>query len=149
MRYIESVARTIAEHAGGPKIVVEKSTVPVKAAESIAQILFAAQRENSNLSFQVCNKSRPLLQVHSFKSFNNLQVLSNPEFLAEGSAVNDLLYPDRVLIGGEQSPAGLSAIDELSAIYRHWVPDERIISTNTWSSEMSKLVRLGFCSLFI
>ena len=86
LKYVESVARLIAEHANGPKIVVEKSTVPVKAAESIAQILSAAQRDNpARLSFQV---------------------LSNPEFLAEGTAIEDLLHPDRVLIGGDQTEEG-------------------------------------------
>lgn len=102
-----------------PKIVVEKSTVPVKAAESIEQILKAAQSTNPTLSFQV---------------------LSNPEFLAEGSAIADLINPDRVLIGGEQTPEGLIAAEELSQIYKHWVPGERILTTNTWSSELSKLV---------
>uniref|UniRef100_A0A914WPX7 UDP-glucose 6-dehydrogenase n=1 Tax=Plectus sambesii TaxID=2011161 RepID=A0A914WPX7_9BILA len=119
LKYVESVARTIAECAGGPKIVVEKSTVPVKAAQSIAQILYAAQRDNPRLSFQV---------------------LSNPEFLAEGTAISDLLKPDRVLIGGDQTAQGLAAIAELVSVYEHWVPRERIITTNTWSSELTKLV---------
>ena len=69
------------------------------------------------------------------------QVLSNPEFLAEGTAVKDLLYPDRVLIGGEQSEDGHKAIEALSKIYQHWVPKEKVITMNTWSSELSKLVR--------
>ena len=68
------------------------------------------------------------------------QVLSNPEFLAEGSAVSDLLQPDRVLIGGEESTQGHKAQDALAWIYQHWVPKEKIIKTNTWSSELSKLV---------
>jgi UDPglucose 6-dehydrogenase len=138
LKYVESVARLIAEHANGPKIVVEKSTVPVKAAESIAQILSAAQRDNpARLSFQV---------------------LSNPEFLAEGTAIDDLLHPDRVLIGGDQTTEGeetdvglgqvghlgLAAIEQLAAIYRHWVPAERIITTNVWSSELSKLAANAF-----
>ena len=71
-----------------------------------------------------------------------LQVLSNPEFLAEGTAVKDLLCPDRVLIGGEQTEAGEAAIAALSNIYQHWVPKDRIITMNTWSSELSKLVSL-------
>lgn len=103
----------------GPKIVVEKSTVPVKAAESISHILKAAQADNCQLSFQV---------------------LSNPEFLAEGTAIRDLMNPDRVLIGGEQTPSGLLAAKELAAVYERWVPKERILLTNTWSSELSKLV---------
>lgn len=70
-------------------------------------------------------------------------MLSNPEFLAEGTAINDLFYPDRVLIGGEQSEDGLEAVAALSSIYQHWVPKEKIISMNTWSSELSKLV--GAC----
>ena len=70
------------------------------------------------------------------------QVLSNPEFLAEGTAVQDLLNPDRVLIGGEQSEAGKQAIEELCWVYGHWISRDKIITTNTWSSELSKLVRL-------
>ena len=70
-------------------------------------------------------------------------MLSNPEFLAEGTAINDLLFPDRVLIGGEESAQGRAAIETLCSIYQHWVPTERIITTNTWSSELSKLVGLS------
>jgi len=69
-----------------------------------------------------------------------LQILSNPEFLAEGSAVNDLLYPDRVLIGGDQTPEGLAAVQALKEIYMRWIPEEKMVVTNTWSSELSKLV---------
>ena len=68
------------------------------------------------------------------------QVLSNPEFLAEGTAIKDLLAPDRVLIGGEQTDAGRQAIKALSSVYQRWIPSSRIISMNTWSSELSKLV---------
>lgn len=75
---------------------------------------------------------------------HSVQVLSNPEFLSEGTAIRDLLHPDRVLIGGEQTAEGLAAIDELVSIYRNWVPSERIITTNTWSSELSKLVANAF-----
>jgi len=71
------------------------------------------------------------------------QILSNPEFLAEGSAVNDLLYPERVLIGGDQTPEGLAAIQSLKEIYARWIPEEKMVVTNTWSSELSKLV--GSC----
>lgn len=120
LRFIESVARTIAEHANGPKIIVEKSTIPVKTAETIKEIL----RANSG--------------GHKF------EVLSNPEFLAEGTAVADLVSPDRVLIGGERTPGGEAAIKTLVDVYAHWVPRERIITTNLWSSELSKLVANAF-----
>lgn len=120
LRFIESVARTIAEHANGPKIIVEKSTIPVKTAETIKDILSA----NSN----------------GYK----FEVLSNPEFLAEGTAVVDLQMPDRVLIGGERTDGGEAAIQKLVDVYAHWVPRERIITTNLWSSELSKLVANAF-----
>jgi len=124
LKYVELAARMIADTVApdtGRKIVVEKSTVPVRAAESIANIL-----------------------AHNSKSGNSFQVLSNPEFLAEGSAVSDLHTPDRVLIGGEQSPAGQAAIADLAAVYEHWVPTDRIITMNTWSSELSKLAANAF-----
>lgn len=73
----------------------------------------------------------------------SVQVLSNPEFLAEGTAVRDLKEPDRVLIGGDETNEGQMAIKALCAVYEHWVPKERIITTNTWSSELSKLVSVG------
>lgn len=111
----ELCARKIAEVATSDKIVVEKSTVPVRTAESIKRVLASASK---------------------FK----FQVLSNPEFLAEGTAVNDLLFPSRVLIGGEQTPAGLTAIETLVSVYANWVPRDQIITTNLWSSELSKLV---------
>ncbi len=120
LRFIESVARTIAEHANGPKIIVEKSTIPVKTAETIKEILAA----NSG--------------GHKF------EVLSNPEFLAEGTAVADLVSPDRVLIGGERTPGGEAAIKALVEVYANWVARERIITTNLWSSELSKLVANAF-----
>lgn len=109
-------ARLIADSSKSSKIVVEKSTVPVRAAEIINGILKANQKPG--LSFQV---------------------LSNPEFLAEGTAINDLLNPDRILIGGEESPAGQEAIEKLAEIYSRWVEPTKIITTNTWSSELSKL----------
>lgn len=111
----ELCARKIAEVAGADKIVVEKSTVPVRTAESIKRVLAAA-------------------------SHHKFQVLSNPEFLAEGTAISDLLNPSRVLIGGEQTPDGLRAIDTLVSVYANWVPREQILTTNLWSSELSKLV---------
>nr|CAI5854090.1 unnamed protein product [Callosobruchus analis] len=116
LKYVESAARLIADIAKSNKIVVEKSTVPVRAAESISKILMANQKPGITY-----------------------QILSNPEFLAEGTAINDLLFPDRVLIGGEESPAGREAIEQLCSIYEHWIPRKNILTTNTWSSELSKL----------
>ena len=118
LQYIERAARRIAEVAKNAKIVVEKSTVPVKAAESISTIL---QHNRPNITFHV---------------------LSNPEFLSEGSAINDLLHPDRVLIGGDE--AGCDAIQALCSIYERWVPKERLITMSTWSSELSKLAANAF-----
>lgn len=115
----ELCARKIAEVATSNKIVVEKSTVPVRTADSIKRVLKSA----STLQFQV---------------------LSNPEFLAEGTAIDDLFDPSRVLIGGEQTPEGLAAIATLVSVYANWVPAEQIITTNLWSSELSKLVANAF-----
>lgn len=120
LRYIEAVARTIAEVADTPKIIVEKSTIPVKTAEAIQTILGA--------------------DVKGVKH----QVLSNPEFLAEGTAVADLTFPDRILIGGETTPEGQAAVEKLVSVYANWVPRERILTTNLWSSELSKLVANAF-----
>jgi UDPglucose 6-dehydrogenase len=120
LRHIEGVARVIAEVSTTPKIIVEKSTIPVRTAEAIQQILAA------NCPIARC------------------QVLSNPEFLAEGTAIKDLLNPDRVLIGGERSPEGELAIAALASIYARWVPRSRILTTNLWSSELSKLVANAF-----
>jgi UDPglucose 6-dehydrogenase len=120
LSYIETVARTIAEHADSPKIIIEKSTIPVRTAESISTILAANKR---GLRFQV---------------------LSNPEFLAEGTAISDLQNPDRVLIGGERTPEGDAAVKALVDIYASWVPRDRIITTSLWSSELSKLVANAF-----
>ena len=120
LKYIELCARQIADVAEGDKIVVEKSTLPVRTAQAIKTIL---NNNQSNAKFQV---------------------LSNPEFLAEGTAIADLNHPDRVLIGGDQTPEGLEAIEALTAIYAHWVPRERILQTNVWSSELSKLVANAF-----
>ncbi len=118
--YVESAARMIAEEAKGSTIVVEKSTIPVRTAEAM----------------------RTILQSNS--QSGQFQVLSNPEFLAEGTAVTDMENPDRILIGGEQTPEGLAAIESLVQVYAHWIPRERIITTNTWSSELSKLVANAF-----
>jgi UDPglucose 6-dehydrogenase len=120
LRYIESVARTIAEVATTPKIIVEKSTIPVKTAETIKDILSANSR---GVKFEV---------------------LSNPEFLAEGTAMVDLQNPDRVLIGGERTPGGDAAVKTLADVYGRWVSRDRIITTNLWSSELSKLVANAF-----
>lgn len=120
LRYVEMCARKIADIAQEDKIVVEKSTLPVRTAESVKRIL------ESN------SKGR------------QFQVLSNPEFLAEGSAVEDLENPDRILIGGDQTPEGLAAIEKLVNIYAQWIPIERIITTNLWSSELSKLTANAF-----
>ncbi|XP_019362155.1 PREDICTED: UDP-glucose 6-dehydrogenase-like [Gavialis gangeticus] len=121
LKYIEACAQHIAEVATGYKVVVEKSTVPVRAAESIQRIFNANTK--SNLSFQV---------------------LSNPEFLAEGTAIVDLKNPDRVLIGGGETVEGQRAVMTLSSIYEHWVPKSCIITTSTWSSELSKLAANAF-----
>ena len=120
LKYIEAAARMIAEVSEGPKIIVEKSTIPVRTASSMLTIL----RSNSKNG--------------------TFQVLSNPEFLAEGTAVADLENPDRVLIGGEQTPEGLAAIEKVVSIYARWVPRKKILTTNLWSSELSKLVANAF-----
>jgi UDPglucose 6-dehydrogenase len=121
LRYIESAARIIAEVSEGNKIIVEKSTIPVKTATAIQSIL--AANSTTDATFQV---------------------LSNPEFLAEGTAVADMENPDRILIGGEETPAGRAALEALVAVYANWVPREKIITTNLWSSELSKLVANAF-----
>ncbi|MFM8718629.1 MAG: UDP-glucose 6-dehydrogenase [Chthoniobacterales bacterium] len=120
LRYIESAARTIAQVAEGNKIIVEKSTIPVKTAEAMLTILRANSRKGT------------------------FQVLSNPEFLAEGTAIADLQKPDRILIGGERTPEGEKAMAALVDVYGRWVPRDRIITSNLWSSELSKLVANAF-----
>jgi UDPglucose 6-dehydrogenase len=123
LRWIEASARQVAACAKGHTIVVEKSTLPVRTAETVKAILSAAQGD-------VPVASEP-------KTF---AVLSNPEFLAEGTAIPDLEKPDRILIGGED-PA---AIEALANVYGQWVPQERILRTNLWSSELSKLTANAF-----
>ncbi|MBO3116910.1 nucleotide sugar dehydrogenase [Winogradskyella sp. DF17] len=116
LKYVELCARNIADVAKSDKIVVEKSTLPVRTAQAIKSIL------------------------HNVGGDVNFQILSNPEFLAEGTAVEDLLKPDRVLIGGESE----GAIESLAKIYGSWVPDNQILRTNVWSSELSKLTANAF-----
>ena len=123
LKWIEASARQISEFAKGYTIIVEKSTVPVKTAQVLKTIL------NSN------NDSH-----ENDKGVRKFDVLSNPEFLAEGTAINDLQNPDRVLIGGDNS----DAIDALKSIYLNWISPEKIISTNLWSSELSKLTANAF-----
>ncbi len=121
LQWIEKCARDIGRCAkGAKKIVVEKSTIPVKTAQTIKAILAS---ETTQTEFQI---------------------LSNPEFLAEGTAMDDLDCPDRVLIGGERSEEGENAIQALVDIYATWVPRENILTTNVWSSELSKLVANAF-----
>ncbi len=120
LRYVEACARQIAEVGGGDKIVVEKSTVPVRTAQMVKEILGAARNG------------------HSY------QVVSNPEFLAEGTAIRDLENPDRVLIGGETTPEGQTAVRTVAGLYGRWVTEEKIITTNLWSSELSKLTANAF-----
>lgn len=121
LKYVEQCARQIAKVATTDKIVVEKSTLPVKTAEAIQNIL-----DNTGNGV-------------------NFQILSNPEFLAEGTAMRDLAVPDRVLIGGDLTkPQGLEAVQALVDIYASWVPKGNILTTNVWSSELSKLTANAF-----
>ena len=115
LKYVELCARTIASVAKTDKIVVEKSTLPVRTAEAVQTIL------------------------DSTGNGVNFDVLSNPEFLAEGTAIQDLFKSDRVLIGGQQNESGKEAISALVDIYANWIPKEKIYTTNVWSSELSKL----------
>jgi len=120
LKHIELCARQIAKIAKDDKIVVEKSTLPVRTAEAIKSIL---DHTGNGVQFQI---------------------LSNPEFLAEGTAVQDLLHPDRVLIGGDTTVEGQNAIKALANVYANWVSSERILTTNVWSSELSKLTANAF-----
>ncbi len=118
--WVEACTRQVAKYAVGDTIVVEKSTIPVRTAEAIKAILENSKRDNK----EKCSFS----------------VLSNPEFLAEGTAIKDLQNPDRILIGGEDA----SSIQSLKDIYLNWVKEEKIITTNLWSSELSKLTANAF-----
>jgi UDPglucose 6-dehydrogenase len=120
LKYIELCARQIAKIAKSDKIVVEKSTLPVRTASAIKEIL-----TNTGNGVQY-------------------QILSNPEFLAEGTAIEDLFNPDRVLIGGDTTLEGQKAIQSLVEVYSNWVPKNKIITTNLWSSELSKLSANAF-----
>lgn len=120
LKYIELCARQIARVAKNDKIVVEKSTLPVRTASAIKDIL-----DNTGNGVQ-------------------FQILSNPEFLAEGTAIEDLFAPDRVLIGGDTTTEGQKAIQQLVDVYANWVPKDRILTTNVWSSELSKLTANAF-----
>jgi len=120
LQYWEKTARQILDNSDSPKIIVEKSTVPVRTAVAMERIL---NSNSKGLSFDV---------------------ISNPEFLAEGTAIQDLEKPDRVLIGGRETPSGQKAIQSLVDVYAHWVPRERILTTNLWSSELSKLTANAF-----
>lgn len=120
LKNIELCARNIAKVAKTNKIVVEKSTLPVRTAGAIKSIL---DNTGNGVDFEI---------------------LSNPEFLAEGTAIDDLLNADRVLIGGAETPEGQIAKDALSSIYANWLPKDRILQTNVWSSELSKLVANAF-----
>ena len=116
LRYFEASAKQIAKVAKTDKIVVEKSTLPVRTAEKIKEILYKHGK----------------VDVH-------FEILSNPEFLAEGTAIQDLFKSDRVLIGGDPSPSGQMALKALVEIYDQWIPREKILTTNVWSSELAKL----------
>ena len=120
LKYVESCARNIVKVGGGDKIVVEKSTVPVRTAQMVKEILNSSDNGYS------------------------YQILSNPEFLAEGTAISDLENPDRVLIGGESTEQGLKAVEKVVNIYAQWVDRKKIITTNLWSSELSKLTANAF-----
>ena len=115
LRYVEACARDIAKYSKSDKIIIEKSTLPVRTAEKIKEIL----EENSS-------------EIH-------FEILSNPEFLAEGTAIKDLFKSDRVLIGGDETDTGQKAVKALVDIYTNWIPKEKILTTNVWSSELSKL----------
>ena len=115
LRFVEACAKNIARVATTDKIVIEKSTLPVRTAEKIKEIL---NSEGNGVHFEI---------------------LSNPEFLAEGTAIEDLFKSDRVLIGGDASETGQKAVQALVDIYANWIPKEKILTTNVWSSELSKL----------
>lgn len=120
LQYIEKTARQILEASDSDKIIVEKSTLPVRTAEALERVL---NSNNKGIKFEI---------------------VSNPEFLAEGSAISDLYNPDRVLIGSHETESGVKARDEIVRIYKNWVPSEKILTSNIWSSELSKLTANAF-----
>ena len=120
--WVEACTRQVAKYSVGETIVVEKSTIPVKTAEAIKSIL-----ANS-------------IKTKTEKNKSKFSVLSNPEFLAEGTAIKDLQDPDRILIGGEEE----GSIKALKNVYLNWVNERKIITTNLWSSELSKLTANAF-----
>ena len=119
-RRIAAVCNSGEDGSHSPKIIVEKSTVPVKTADAMARVMAAS-----------C-------------AGTDFQVLSNPEFLAEGTAIDDLFKPDRVLVGGPVTPQGNAAVDYLANVYRRWVPTQQVLTTNLWSAELSKLTANAF-----
>ncbi len=120
LQYWEKTAHEIIKYSDSDKIIVEKSTLPVRTAEALDRILKSNEKGI------------------------NFEIISNPEFLAEGTAINDLLEGDRVLIGSHNTETGLKAAEEIVKIYKHWMPEEKIITTNLWSSELTKLVANAF-----
>ncbi len=125
LKWVEASARRISKNAQGTTIVVEKSTLPVKTAETIKTILDSSKKYSKN---------------NAKKDIKNFYILSSPEFLAEGTAINDLENPDRVLIGGDDN----DAIIALEKVYLNWVEKKKILRTNLWSSELSKLTANAF-----
>ena len=115
LRYVEACAKDIAKYSKSDKIVIEKSTLPVRTAEKIKEIL---EKNSDSIHFEI---------------------LSNPEFLAEGTAIQDLFKSDRVLIGGDETESGQNAVKALIDIYTNWIQNEKILTTNVWSSELAKL----------
>jgi len=116
LKYVIACAKQIAKASNSDKIIIEKSTLPVRTAEKLKEIL-----------------------NHEGKTGVNFEILSNPEFLAEGTAIQDLHKSDRVLIGGDETRTGQNAVNELVNIYKRWIPKSKILTTNVWSSELSKL----------
>ena len=122
LKVCEACAKDISKYSNSDKIIIEKSTLPVRTAEKIKEIL----EENSN-------------GIH-------FEILSNPEFLAEGTAIKDLFKSDRVLIGGERHQCRTKSGPIFVDIYCNWIPKEKILTTNVWSSELAKLIKCNVSS---